>query len=213
MIVLGLTGSIGMGKSTAAKMFRRRGIPVHDADAAVHRLMGKGGRAVAAIAAAFPGSVVAGRVDRPALGAKVFGQPAALKRLEKILHPLVQAEAQRFIRRHRARRCKLVVLDIPLLFETGGERRCDAVIVVTAPRFLQHARVLARPRMTATRLAEIEALQMPDAEKRKRADFIIETGHGHRVALRQLQMILQRVLAGDLGKLQPHRTQSRPWAR
>jgi dephospho-CoA kinase len=197
MIVLGLTGSIGMGKSTAARMFRRLGIPVHDADAAVHRLMGKGGRAVAAIAAAFPGSVVAGRVDRPALGAKVFGHPAELKRLEKILHPLVQAEAQRFIRRQRARRRKLVVLDIPLLFETAGERRCDAVIVVTAPRFLQHARVLARPRMTAARLAEIEALQMPDAEKRKRADFIIETGHGHRIALRQLQAILQQVLTGD----------------
>jgi dephospho-CoA kinase len=194
MKVLGLTGSIGMGKSTAARMFRRLGIPVHDADAAVHRLMGKGGRAVATIAAAFPGAVVAGRVDRPALGAKVFGNPAELRRLEKILHPLVQAEAQRFIRRHQARREKLVVLDIPLLFETGGEKRCDAVIVVTAPRFLQRARVLARPRMTPARLAEIEALQLPDREKRRRADFVIETGRGHRAALLQLHHVLRQVL-------------------
>jgi len=193
MKVIGLTGSIGMGKSTAARMLRRLGIPVHDADAAVHRLMGKGGRAVAVIAAAFPGTVIAGRVDRPALGAKVFGHPAELRRLEKILHPLVQAEAQRFIRRQQARQQKLVVLDIPLLFETGGEQRCDAVIVVTAPRFLQRARVLARPRMTPARLAEIEALQMPDREKRQRADFVIETGHGYRHALMQLHHVLDEI--------------------
>ena len=193
MKVIGLTGSIGMGKSTAAKMFRRLGIPVHDADAAVHRLMGKGGRAVAAIEKAFPGSVIAGRVDRPALGAKVFGNPTELRRLEKILHPLVQAEAQRFIRRQRARRRKLVVLDIPLLYETGGEKRCDVVIVVTAPRFLQRARVLARPRMTPERLAEIEALQMPDREKRRRADYVIETGHGYRQALMQLHRVLDEI--------------------
>jgi dephospho-CoA kinase len=200
MIVLGLTGSIGMGKSTAARMFRRLNIPVHDADAAVHRLMGKGGHAVAAIQAAFPGTVVAGRVDRPALGAKVFGHPAELRRLESILHPLVQAEAQRFIRRQRARRRKMVVLDIPLLFETGGERRCDAVIVVSAPRFLQQARVLARPRMTAARLAEIEALQMPDRDKRRRADFVIETGLGHRPALARLQGILRQVNARRISR-------------
>jgi dephospho-CoA kinase len=193
MKVIGLTGSIGMGKSTAARMLRRLGIPVHDADAAVHRLMGKGGRAVAVIAAAFPGTVVAGRVDRPALGAKVFGHPTELRRLEKILHPLVQAEAQRFIRRQQARQQKLVVLDIPLLFETGGEQRCDAVIVVTAPRFLQRARVLARPRMTPVRLAEIEALQMPDGEKRRRADFVIETGHGYRHALMRLHHVLDEI--------------------
>ncbi len=198
MIVLGLTGSIGMGKSTAARMLRRLHIPVHDADAAVHRLMGKGGRAVSIIRAAFPGCVVAGRVDRPALGAKVFGHPAELRRLEKILHPLVQAEARQFLRRQRARRRKLVGLDIPLLFETAGARRCDAVIVVTAPRFLQRARVLARPRMTPARLAEIEALQMPDREKRRRADFIVETGHGHRPALRQLQIILRQVKSGNV---------------
>ncbi len=210
MIVLGLTGSIGMGKSTAARMFRRLHIPVHDADAAVHRLMGKGGRAVALIQAAFPGSVVAGRVDRPALGAKVFGHPTELRRLEKILHPLVQAEAQRFIRRQRARRRPVVVLDIPLLFETAGERRCDAVIVVTAPRFLQHARVLARPRMTVARLAEIEALQMPDRQKRQRADFVIETGRGQRPALARLQQVLRQTAKGHLPVRQPSHRRRRP---
>jgi dephospho-CoA kinase len=137
--------------------------------------------------------VVAGRVDRPALGAKVFGHPAELRRLENILHPLVQAEAQRFIRTQRMRRRQMVVLDIPLLFETNGQRRCDAVIVVSAPRFLQRARVLARPRMTPARLAEIEALQMPDREKRRRADFVIETGLGYRPALAQLRQILRQV--------------------
>lgn len=195
MIVLGLTGSIGMGKSTAAKMLRRLGIPVHDADAAVHRLLAKGGAAVPLIAAAFPGTVVAGRVDRPALGAKVFGNPQELRRLEAILHPLVQAATRRFLRRQQARRRQLVVLDIPLLFETGGEKRCDAVIVVTAPRFVQRARVLARPRMTPERFAEVERQQMPDREKRRRADFVIETGHGHRLALRQLRHILRDVAA------------------
>lgn len=195
MIVLGLTGSIGMGKSTAARMFRRLGIPVHDADAAVHRLLGKGGAAVPIIAAAFPGTVIAGRVDRPALGAKVFGNPKELRRLEAILHPLVQEAARRFLRRQQARRRKVVVLDIPLLFETGGEKRCDAVIVVTAPRMVQRARVLARPRMTPERFVEVERQQMPDAEKRRRADFIIETGHGHRPALRQLHRILRQLAA------------------
>lgn len=198
MIVLGLTGSIGMGKSTAARMFRRLGIPVHDADAAVHRLLGKGGAAVPVIAAAFPGTVVAGRVDRPALGARVFGNPKELRRLEAILHPLVQAETRRFLRRQQARRRKLVVLDIPLLFETGGEKRCDAVVVVTAPRVVQRARVLARPRMTPERFAEVERQQMPDREKRRRADFIIETGHGHRPALRQLHRLLRQLAAQPL---------------
>jgi dephospho-CoA kinase len=204
MMVLGLTGSIGMGKSTAARMFRRQGIPVHDADAAVHRLLGKGGAAVPLIAAAFPGTVIAGRVDRPALGAKVFGNPQELRRLEAILHPLVQAATRRFLRRQQARRRKLVVLDIPLLYETGGEKRCDAVVVVTAPRNVQRARVLARPRMTAERFAEVERQQMPDAEKRRRADFIIETGHGHRPALRQLHQILERVTAQTNRRPGPH---------
>lgn len=208
MIVLGLTGSIGMGKSTAARMFRRLGIPVHDADAAVHRLLAKGGAAVPLIAVAFPGTVVAGRVDRPALGAKVFGHPAELRRLEQILHPLVQAETRRFLRRQQARRRKLVVLDIPLLYETAGEKRCDAVVVVTAPRFVQRARVLARPRMTAERFAEIEKQQMPDREKRRRADFVIETGHGYRHAWLQLQHVLRRLAAAT-----PQRKQRRKLQR
>ncbi|HVJ42656.1 MAG TPA: dephospho-CoA kinase [Dongiaceae bacterium] len=208
MIVLGLTGSIGMGKSTAARMFRRLGIPVHDADATVHRLLGKGGAAVPIIAKAFPGTVVAGRVDRPALGAKVFGHPAELRRLEQILHPLVQAETRRFLRRQQARRRKVVVLDIPLLYETGGEKRCDAVIVVTAPRFVQRARVLVRPRMTPERLAEIERQQMPDAEKRRRADFVVETGHGYRHAWLQLHRVLHD-LATPVSRQK--RPRHRPW--
>ncbi|TXH39242.1 MAG: dephospho-CoA kinase [Rhodospirillaceae bacterium] len=191
MIILGLTGSIGMGKSTAAAMLRRIGIPVHDADAAVHRLLAKGGAAVPAIDAAFPGVVLDGAVDRKALGAKVFGHPQELLRLEKILHPMVQEVARRFVQRARAQRRKLVVLDIPLLFETGGEKRCDGVIVVTAPRFLQHARVLARPNMTPERLAQIEKLQMPDAEKRRRADIVIDTGLGRRAACLALRRALR----------------------
>lgn len=191
MIILGLTGSIGMGKSTAAAMLRRIGIPVHDADAAVHRLLAKGGAAVPAIDAAFPGVVRDGAVDRKALGAKVFGHPQELPRLEKILHPMVQEVARRFMQRARAQRRKLVVLDIPLLFETGGEKRCDGVIVVTAPRFLQHARVLARPNMTPERLAQIEKLQMPDAEKRRRADIVIDTGLGRRAAFFALRRALR----------------------
>jgi dephospho-CoA kinase len=193
MIVLGLTGSIGMGKSTAAAMLRRIGIPVHDADAAVHRLMAKGGAAVAAIDADFPGVVRDGAVDRKALGARVFGHPHELQRLEKILHPMVQTVARRFVQRARAQRRQMVVLDIPLLYETGGEKRCDAVIVVTAPRFLQHARVLARPNMTPERLAQIEKLQMPDAEKRRRADIVIDTGLGRRPAFSALQRALHEL--------------------
>ncbi len=193
MIVIGLTGSIGMGKSAAARALKRLGLPVHDADAAVHRLMGKGGAAVPLIEAAFPGVIVDGVVDRKALGAKVFGQPAELRRLEKILHPMVQEVARRFIQRARAQRRKMVVLDIPLLFETGGEKRCDAVIVVTAPRFLQRARVLARPGMTPERLAQIERQQMPDVEKRRRADIVVDTGLGYRAALATLRQALRQL--------------------
>ncbi len=193
MIVLGLTGSIGMGKSTAARALRRLGVPVHDSDAAVHRLMAKGGTAVAAIDAAFPDVVVDGAVDRKVLGAKVFGNPAELRRLEKILHPMVRQVARRFVQRARSQRRPLVVLDIPLLFETGGEKRCDAVIVVTAPRFLQRARVLARPNMSPQRLAEIEAQQMPDAEKRRRADIVVDTGLGYRAALVTLRRALRQL--------------------
>ncbi len=187
LAVLGLTGSIGMGKTTAAAALRRDGIPVHDADAAVHRLIGKGGVAVAAVEAAFPGVVRDGAVDRHALGRRVFGDPAALARLEAILHPLVQREARRFLARARRDRRRLAVLDIPLLFETGGEARCDAVMVVSAPRRIQRARVLKRPGMTPERLAGIEARQMPDAEKRRRADAVIPTGLDRRTALNALR--------------------------
>ena len=193
MIILGLTGSVGMGKSTAAREFRRLHIPVHDADKAVHRLLGRGGRAVADVAAAFPGVLKDGAIDRIALGRQVFADPAALKRLEGILHPLVRAAERRFIARARRQRRKLVVLDIPLLFETGGQARCDKVLVVSAPRRIQLARVMARPGMTAERLAGVEARQMPDAEKRRRADIVIETGLGRRHSLAKLRRELKRL--------------------
>lgn len=191
MIVLGLTGSIGMGKSTAAAMFRRLGVAVHDADATVHRLLGRGGAAVPRVAAAFPGTAGTDGIDRAALGRRVFGDAAALRRLEKILHPLVREDADRFLRRMAARRARLAVLDIPLLFESGGESRCDAVVVVSAPAFLQRARVLARPGMSEARLAAILAKQMPDGEKRLRADFVVPTGLGRRLTLRRLAEIVR----------------------
>jgi dephospho-CoA kinase len=194
MIVLGLTGSVGMGKSTAAGMLRRLGLPVHDSDAVVHRLMAPRGAAVAAVEQAFPGVRRGdGSVDRAALGRRVFADAAALKRLEAILHPLVRRSQQRFLARARARRLPLAVLDIPLLFETGGARRCDKVIVVSAPAFLQRARVLARPGVTAERLAAILAQQMPDAEKRRRADYVVPSGLGRAVTFRRLKRIVRRL--------------------
>jgi dephospho-CoA kinase len=186
MIVLGLTGSIGMGKSTALAALRRAGLPVHDADAAVHRLMEKGGEAVAAVEAVFPGAVRGGAVDRRELGRRVFGDAAALARLEAILHPLVRREEQRFLARCRRARAAMAVLDIPLLFETGAERACAATAVLSAPRFIQRARALARPGMTPARFAAIEARQMPDGEKRRRADRIVPTGLGRRESARAL---------------------------
>lgn len=188
MKILGLTGSIGMGKSTAARMLRRLGVPVHDADCAVHVLMAKGGKAVAEVEAAFPGVVKDGAIDRAELGKRVFGDAAALKRLEGILHPLVRQVERAFLKRFA--RSKLVVLDIPLLFETGGETRCDKVAVVSAPAFLQEQRVLKRPGMTRERLQAILAKQMPDGEKRRRADFVVPTGLGMRPALRHLKAIV-----------------------
>lgn len=190
MRILGLTGSIGMGKSTAAAMLRRLGVPVHDADATVHRLLAKDGAAVGAIAAAFPGVVEDGAVNRQELGRRVFGQPAELRRLEAILHPLVRGAETEFLKRQRRRHARLVVLDIPLLFETGGQRRCDRVAVVTAPAFLQAQRVLRRPGMNAAKLAAIRAQQMPDAEKRRRADFVLPTGTGRAPVLRGLKRIV-----------------------
>lgn len=186
MRILGLTGSIGMGKSTAAAMLARLGLPVHDADATVHRLLGKGGAAVAPIEAAFPAVVRDGAVDRQELGRRVFGQPAELRRLEAILHPLVRRAETEFLKRQARRRAALVVLDIPLLFETGGDRRCDGVVVVSCPAFLQAQRVLRRPGMTSARLAAIRAQQMPDHRKRLRADWVVPTGAGRRFALRCL---------------------------
>lgn len=190
MKVIGLTGSIGMGKSTAAAMFRRLGVPVHDSDAAVHRLLGRGGAAVRLVEEAFPGVVRNGAVDRAELGRRVFGNPAALRRLEAILHPLVRKAAARFVARARAQRRDLVVLDVPLLFETQGDRRCDVTVVVSAPAFVQRARVLARPGMTEARLAQVLAQQMPDAEKRARADFVVETGLGKRYTLGRIKKIV-----------------------
>ena len=172
--VLGLTGSIGMGKSTVADMFEARGVPVFDADAAVRRMQGPGGALLDAIAREFPGSTGPHGVDRERLGAAVFSDPAALARLEAIVHPAVRAAREDFLREHAA--TPLVVFDIPLLFEKGGVEDVDAVLVVTAPADVQRARVLARPGMSAERFAEILALQLPDAEKRARADFLIDTG-------------------------------------
>lgn len=176
MTVLGLTGSIGMGKSTTAKMFVDAGVPVHDSDETVHRLYA--GKAVPLVEAAFPGTVIAGSVDRTELARRVLGNAAALKTLEAIVHPLVRADADAFLARHRAAGAPLVVLDIPLLFETGGRNRVDKVVVVTAPADIQRARVLARPDMSEEKLAAILAKQVPDAEKRRQADFVIDTGEG-----------------------------------
>lgn len=186
MKILGLTGSIGMGKSTACRMLRRMHIPVHDADATVHALMARGGLAVAAVEAAFPGVVQDGAVDRAQLGRLVFGDAAALTRLEAILHPLVRRAERAFLQRQARLRTPLVVLDIPLLFETGGERRCHKVAVVSCPAFLQQQRVMKRPGMTRQRLGAILAKQMPDREKRRRADFVIPTGLGLRPTLHRL---------------------------
>jgi dephospho-CoA kinase len=174
MILIGLTGSIGMGKSTVAAMFRKAGVPVFDADAAVHQLQGPNGRLLPAIETAFPGTTGPQGVDRAALGKAVFGDRAALRRLEHIVHPAVFALRREFVRRHRSR--AIVIDDVPLLFETRGERRMDATIVVSAPAWVQRKRVLARPGMTATKLSHIRKLQVPDREKRRRADFVIDTG-------------------------------------
>ena len=193
MIVIGLTGSIGMGKSNAAAALRRFGLPVHDADAAVHRLQAPGGAALPAIAAAFPGSVADGRLDRAALRAMLQADPEGWPRLEAIIHPLVHRAERQFLARAAARRVPAVVLDIPLLFEGGGDRRCDVTIVVSAPPFVQRARVLRRRGMTRDRFAAILARQMPDGEKRRRADFVVPTGLDRRQSLRALAKILRLI--------------------
>jgi dephospho-CoA kinase len=195
--VLGLTGSIGMGKSTTARMFVERGVPLHDADAAVHRL--HRGRAAAPIEKAFPGTVVDGAVDRAKLGAAVLGKPEALKRLEAIIHPLVREEEEAFLTRCRKEGAAIAVIDVPLLLETHGEGRCDAVLVVTAPAEMQRERVLARPGMSADKLAAILARQMPDAEKRRHAHFLVDTSRGIVAAGREVGSILM-ALAGRPGR-------------
>jgi len=187
-LVIGLTGSIGMGKSTVAAMFRRLKVPVFDADAAVHALQGPGGAALPAIEAAFPGTTSAAGLDRAKLGVAVFCDAAALQRLEAIIHPLVAAAQRQFLARHRRRR--LVVLDIPLLFEKGGAARVDATVVVSAPAPVQRARVLARPGMTPEKLESILARQMPDAEKRARADIVIPTGTGKVATRRAIERLV-----------------------
>jgi dephospho-CoA kinase len=190
MFVIGLTGSIAMGKSTTARLFAEEGVPVHDADAAVHRLYE--GDAVAPIEAAFPGVTKAGKVDRAALGQRVAGNPEALQRLEQIVHPLVRATETEFLDKTEASGAKVVVLDIPLLFETGGEKRVDAVVVVSAPAEMQRARLIERG-IDMERLAALLARQMPDAEKRRRADFVVDSSQGIEHARTQVRQILAAV--------------------
>lgn len=192
MIVIGLTGSIGMGKSAVAAMFMAEGVPVFDADAAVHRLQGPGGRLLAPIEARFPGTTGPDGVNRAALGQAVFGNPEALAALEAIVHPVVALDRLAFLRRNRAR--PMVVLDIPLLFEKGGSARVDHIVVVSAPAWKQRRRVLARPGMTPEKFRRILKLQLPDAQKRLRADTVVDTGGAKaatRAKIRQLVACLR----------------------
>ena len=209
MFILGLTGSIGMGKTETARMFRRLGVPVYDADAAVHRLLGRGGAAVAAVEAAFPGVVQESAVDRKALGERVFGRPAALKKLESILHPMVGRMQRRFLSAAARRREPLVVLDVPLLFETNGEARTDAIAVVSAPGFVQRRRVLRRPGMSEEKLRSILRQQMPDAVKRARADYVIPAGQGRRLTFEHVARIVDE-LKHRRGHVWPPRGRPRP---
>lgn len=189
MFILGLTGSIGMGKTVAARAFRREGLPVHDSDAVVHALMSKGGAAVERIEAAFPGAVKHGAVDRTELGKRVFGDNDALERLEAILHPMVRKRERAFLGQNARMRVPAVVLDIPLLFETGAENRCDAVAVVSAPYRVQRRRVLSRPGMTEERFQKVLEHQISDNLKRRAADFVIFTGLGRAHSL----LIIRRI--------------------
>lgn len=193
MVVIGLTGSIGMGKSTTARFFAEAGIPVHDADAAVHRLYA--GEAAPLVEAAFPGVSAATGIDRGELAKRVVGDPEALKRLEGIIHPLVRREEARFLDDAERSGVPVAVLDIPLLFETGAERRVDAVVVVTAPPDMQRARTLSRPGMTEETFRRLLGKQMPDPEKRRRADFIVDTSQGFDFARQQVHGILQAASA------------------
>lgn len=200
MIILGLTGSIGMGKSATASLFRDGGVPVYDADAAVHALYAEGGAAVAPIEEAFPGVAEKGAIDRQKLRARVLDDAAAMKRLEGIVHPLAGEAQLDFRRRAKEQGAPFAVLDIPLLFETGGNRHCTYTLVVTAPAEVQRARVLARPGMTEEAFEAILARQMPDADKRARADFILSTAHGFDFArdqVRAIIVLMQRIASGE----------------
>jgi dephospho-CoA kinase len=190
MIILGLTGSIGMGKSTTAKLFAEAGVPVYDADANVHSLYE--GEAVTAIEAAFPGTTGNGKVDRNKLSARVVHDPVAIKRLEQIVHPMLGASRQKFFADAERSGAAIAVLDVPLLFETGGEKRVDAVVVVTTTPEIQRHRILSRDNMTSEKLDAILARQLPDAEKRRRADFVVDTSHGLDPVRAQIRDILQR---------------------
>ena len=191
MFILGLTGSVGMGKSATAQMFADEGVPVHDADAAVHALYE--GEAAPLIEASFPGTTASGKVDRGKLGERVIGHPEEIRRLERIVHPLVARVRDAFLAKAERDGAKVAVLDIPLLYETGGEERCDAVVVASAPAEVQRDRVLTRPGMTDAKLAAILAKQMPDADKRARADFVVDTSRGFDAAREQVRDILARV--------------------
>jgi dephospho-CoA kinase len=193
MRVIGLTGGIGMGKSTVAGVFRRAHIPVFDADAAVHDLQAPGGAALPRISVAFPGTVIDGRLDRSRLRAAVLPDPAALKRLEAILHPLVRVRERAFLAHARRARVPAAVLDIPLLLETGGARRVDMVLVVSAPRAVQMQRVLKRGRMSPAQIAQVIARQMPDAEKRRRADVVVRTGLSRHHAWQQVRLLIREL--------------------
>ncbi|MGE4250701.1 MAG: dephospho-CoA kinase [Parvibaculaceae bacterium] len=197
MIVIGLTGSIGMGKTTTARMFAEAGVPVSESDAIVHRLYDEGGAAVAPVAAAFPGVVAQGRIDREKLAAHLRAHPRDFARLEAIVHPLVRAEQDVFLAEARRRKACLAVLDIPLLFETGRDRDVDKIVVVSAPAAVQRRRVLARPGMTEEKFAAILARQLPDQEKRKRADFIVDSDHGLDYARTEVRHIIDALSRGD----------------
>ena len=190
MVILGLTGSIGMGKSTAAAVFRRLGIAVHDADAAVHALMEPGGAAFSPICQAFPDVCFTSGIDRKLLGDIVFEDRKALARLEAILHPLVRKHKQGFLKRSAVQRHQMVVLDVPLLYETAGQNGCDAVVVVTAPSFVQRARVMSRPGMTNEKFESILIKQIPDVLKRRYATFVVQTGNGQLESFRSIRHII-----------------------
>src|SRR3990170_3657420 len=192
MIILGLTGSIGMGKSTTAKLFAEAGVPVYDADATVHQLYE--GEAAPAIEAAFPGTTAGGKVDRQKLSARVVHDPAAMKQLEQIVHPMLGASRQKFFEEAERAGAPVTVVDVPLLYETGGEKRVDAVVVVTTTPENQRARIMARGTMTSEALDSILARQLPDAEKRKRADFVVDTSHGLDPVRAQIRDILRQVV-------------------